>query len=83
MEIEVLEESDVGRLYLEHEFMGMVVNLLTGDDGRFSIEIDTALGTFVKECDTVCDLSAMLKQMLGSLSDITVVERFPDDVVGE
>ncbi len=86
LQIEVHEESDVGRLYLEHDFMGIEINLLTGNDGRFSVEIGTTLRAFLEkseECDTVCDLSAMLKKMLANIPEITVVERFPDDVVDD
>ncbi len=83
LEFDADEEYDRGRLYLERDFMGIEVNLLTGDNGRFSIEIGTAVRAFVKECDTVCDLSEMLKKMLASIPEITVVERFPDDVVDD
>lgn len=83
LEFDADEEYDVGRLYLERDFMGILVNLLTGDDGRFSIEVGTAVRACVKERVPVCDLSEMLKKMLANIPDITVVEGFPDDVVDD
>lgn len=61
-------EHDLGTLCLDHDFLGIQVDLL-GEDGKFTLEIGTLPSASVLELDEVCDLSAMLKQRIDQLED--------------
>lgn len=62
-------EHDVGTLTLEHDFLGLQVDLF-GEDESFTIEIGTRPSASVSGVDGVCDLSAMLRQRIEKLGEL-------------
>ncbi len=66
IEKDVDEDYDVGTLCLEHDFLGLQVDL-SGDNGRYTVEIGTRPSASVPGIDEVCDLSAMLAHRIKGL----------------
>ena len=64
-------EHDLGTLCLDHDFLGMQVDLF-GKNGNFTLEIGTIPSASVSEINEVCDLSAMLKQRIDQLREYQV-----------
>jgi hypothetical protein len=68
------EDYDLGTLSLANDFIGIQADLV-GRGGAYTIEIGTRPSASIAEVSDVCDLSAMLRQRLNSLSGITVMEK--------
>lgn len=70
-------EHDLGTLCLEHDFLGIQVDII-GEDGKFTLELGTRPSASVLGIDEVCDLSAMLKQHLDQLEEFQLfrVDKF-------
>jgi len=67
-------EHDLGTLTLEHDFVGIQVDLF-GANGTYTLEIGTRPSASVKGCPDVCDLTQMILQRLSQISEVTVESR--------
>ncbi len=71
IEKDVDGEHDLGTLTLERDFIGLQVDLF-GEDGVYTLELGTRPSASVSGVDDVSDLSAMLKQQIEKLEELSL-----------
>ena len=71
VEKEVDDERDLGTLTLEHDFLGIQVDLV-GSNGSYTLEIGTIPSASVDGCPDVCNLSKVLQQRLSQIKEVWV-----------